>query len=172
MGIPNGAWTSAREQNNDSLKSALPSTRELDSQGQIAPGRHLEHCWGRISGGKQLVHSQLGAQMAQDSDQRGPEGWNGLPRGSQDGCVGFQPANNLASRTQLRACIHYICNIKELGIHLLHALRPEASADLNGLNIYPCFTKCLEQIPNRLQLDCESIPNVLWFDATNLFAKI
>ena len=107
LGIPNGAWTSAREQNNNSLKSALPSTRELDSQGQIAPGRHLEHCWGRISGGKQLVHSQLGAQMAQDSDQRVAVGWNGLPRGSQDGCDTLQVANNSASRGQLRAFLSY-----------------------------------------------------------------
>ena len=49
------------------------------------------------------MHSQLGAQMAQDSDQRGPEGWNGLPRGSQDGCGGLQRANSLAGRAQLRA---------------------------------------------------------------------
>ena len=49
------------------------------------------------------MHSQLGAQMAQDSDQRGPEGWNGLPRGSQDGCEEFQVANKLASRGHLRA---------------------------------------------------------------------
>ena len=43
------------------------------------------------------VERHVGSQRGQDSDLRGSEGWNGLPRGSQQGCDQLQPTKNLAS---------------------------------------------------------------------------